>query len=285
MGIKNAKKIKDINLEPEMDYIVKDDMICPVTKSHCDDECCPVGSTCNMSGDDILDCGDHFSGESKENMEPEMDIFDQWAKERESKPWIIRKLEFIPMWWSNDGKYLHKQILTGLKNLWYWFPVIWKDRHWDDHYIFEVMIHKLKAQSKYIGERDWHTTAKRDAEIMMTCVRLMKLVREEHYCSEYMDYHETKHWFANIPGKEGYSSWESRQLSENFDDFFKKHQSAYKKVLADKKLQIFRIEPENCDDETDIKQRIAMNIGHYNHNRARKLLFKLMEENIESWWD
>jgi hypothetical protein len=187
------------------------------------------------------------------------------------------------MWWSNDGKYLHKTIWTGLKNLWYWFPIIWKDRHWDDHYIFEVMMHKLKAQSKYIGDRDWHTTAKRDAEIMMTCVRLMKLVKDEHYSSEYMDYHETKHWFEPVPDKEGYSSWESRQLKENFDDFFKKHPSAYRKVLADKKLQIFGIEPR--DGETDAKQRIAMNIGHYNHSRARKLLFKLMEENIEKWWD
>jgi hypothetical protein len=28
-----------------------------------------------------------------------------------------------------------------------------------------------------------------------------------------------------------------------------------------------------------------MNIGHINHSRARKLLFKIMEENIEGWWD
>lgn len=30
-------------------YIVKEDMICPITKEHCDDECCPVGSECNLS--------------------------------------------------------------------------------------------------------------------------------------------------------------------------------------------------------------------------------------------
>jgi len=35
----------------------------------------------------------------------------------------------------------------------------------------------------------------------------------------------------------------------------------------------------------DDKQIISMNIGHINHDRARKLLFKLMEENIEKWWD
>lgn len=32
-------------------YIVKEDMICPISKNHCDDECCTVGSECNISGD------------------------------------------------------------------------------------------------------------------------------------------------------------------------------------------------------------------------------------------
>ena len=54
----------------EQDYIVKEDMICPVTKAHCDDECCPVGSTCNMSNSEIMDSGNSFfSEEFKEKME------------------------------------------------------------------------------------------------------------------------------------------------------------------------------------------------------------------------
>jgi hypothetical protein len=34
-------------------FRVKEDMICPVNKIHCDDECCTVGSICNISGDDF----------------------------------------------------------------------------------------------------------------------------------------------------------------------------------------------------------------------------------------
>ena len=34
----------------ELRYIVGEDMICPITKEHCDDECCTVGSICNVSG-------------------------------------------------------------------------------------------------------------------------------------------------------------------------------------------------------------------------------------------
>lgn len=31
------------------DFIVKEDMICPVLNVHCDDECCTIGSICNVS--------------------------------------------------------------------------------------------------------------------------------------------------------------------------------------------------------------------------------------------
>ena len=209
-------------------------------------------------------------------MEPEKDIFEEWAEERAKKSWIVRKIQWIPLWWDNEGRYTLKEIRTGFKNIFYWLPIIWKDRHYDSHYIFEIMMYKIKAQSKYIGERDIHTRAKRDSEIMMTCVRLMEKVQDEFYSSEYSDYHKTKHWFEPTE-REGYSSWESKILEENFDDYFKKYPLIYKRVLNGE--GIFKL------DGTDDKQRIAMNIGHINHERVRKLLFKLMEQNIERWWD
>ena len=212
-------------------------------------------------------------------MEPELDMFDQWAKERSEKSWIVRKIQWIPLWWDQEGRYLHREIARGFKNIWYWLPIIWKDRHYDSHYIFDIMIHKIKAQSKYIGERNIHTRAKRDSEVMMTCVRLMEKVQDEFYSSEYNDYHKTKHWFEPAD-KEGYSTWESRILSEDFDSYIKKYPLIEKRVMNGE--GVFKLDGE---DTLEIKQRIAMNIGHINHDRARKLLFKLIEQNIEKWWD
>jgi hypothetical protein len=213
-------------------------------------------------------------------MEPEKDVFEEWAEEIAKKPWIVRKIQLIPIWWNNDGKYLYRNFIIGIKNIIYWLPIIWKDRNWDSHYIFEIMKHKLKAQSKYIGERDIHTRAKRDAEVMMTCVRLMEKVQDEFYSSEYMDYHKTKHWFEPVPGNVQASSWESKLLEENFNEYFAKYPLIYKRVLNGE--GIFKFEDVVSSEN---KQRIAMNIAHINHKRARKLLFKLMEENIEGWWD
>jgi hypothetical protein len=210
-------------------------------------------------------------------MEPEKDMFEQWAEAREAKPWYKKIVNRISLNCEFEYKYLWRDFKIGVKNIRYWLPIIWKDRNWDSHYIFEILSHKLKAQSKYIGDRDIHTRAKRDAEVMLTCVRLIKKVQDEFYSMEHMDYEKTKHWFEDVPDKPGYSLWESRQLEENFDDYFKKYPLIYKRVLnGEGWLKI--------DDFTD-KHRIARNISHINHDRARKLLFKIIEQNIERWWD
>ena len=208
-------------------------------------------------------------------MEPEKDIFDQWAEERESHSWLRKKLDSISLWWEHNGKYLHLNFKRGIKNIWYWFPIIWEDRNWDSSFIFTILSHKLKTQSEYIGGRDIHQNAKRDAEVMMACVRLIEKVQDEWYSMEYMDYHKTKHWFEPVD-KEGYSTWESKQIEENFDDYFAKYPLIYKRVLNGE--GVF-----NREGREDDKQTIAMNIAHINHDRARKLLFKIMEQNIERW--
>ena len=210
-------------------------------------------------------------------MEPEKDIFEQWQEERESRSWLRKKLDFISLWWEHNGRYLGNEFIRGIENLWYWLPVIWKDRNWDSSFIFDILSHKLKAQAKYIGDREMHVSAERDAEIMMACVRLIEKVQEEWYSMEYMDYHKTKHWLEPAD-KEGYSTWESRELEENFDDYFAKYPLIYKRVMNDE--GVF-----NREGREDDKHIIAMNIAHINHYRARKLLFKLIEQNIEKWWD
>ena len=218
--------------------------------------------------------------DNKKDMEPEKDMFEQWSDERATRPWYKRAWDSIELRWNHEWKYIPKNIKHGLKNLKYWVPVIWKDRNWDSNYIFTILSHKLKGQAKYIGDRDIHTRAKRDSEVMMTCTRLIELVKEEFYSSEYSDYHKTKHWFEPCEDKEGYSTWESRILEENFDDYFKKYPLIYKRVINGEGPFKF----DNVVD-TENKQRIAMNIGHINHERARKLLFKIMEQHIERWWD
>ena len=126
-------------------------------------------------------------------------------------------------WVRWELPYQPKYIKYGLKNLYKWFWVIWKDRDWDHHYIFEVLKFKLEKQAKHLNERNWHESSKRDAELIMTCVRLINKLQNEDYYNELYD------------------------SDEKSPEVFK--------IIIDR------------------------------HNKARRLLFKIMEQKIESWWD
>jgi len=171
--------------------------------------------------------------------------------------------------------YKIKQFFRNIKNLIRWFPVIWKDRDWDDHFIFTILETKLKHQAEYIGKRGYHLDASRDAERMMTCVRLIQKIKEEEYKMEYSDYHKCEFHFDDIEDKPEYKQLRIEELSEHFDDYFKKYPRIHKQVMAMKKTPFYRSD----------KSGIAMNIAHINHKRAKSLLFKMLDQHIETWWD
>ena len=193
------------------------------------------------------------------------------------RPNLFRR---IYLWWAHDGRYYHKYAKQGIKNIIYWFPIIWKDRDWDGHYIFEILQHKLVAQANYIGRRDFHTRAQLDAKRMRLCVKLIKKVQEEDYTMEYMDYAKDRVWFTDCEDRPGSSQYNSEEVWENYDDYFKKYPLVYKQVL--KGAGPFTLDGR---DESDMKRIIAMNIAHVNQERVQKLLFKILEENIRGWWD
>jgi hypothetical protein len=195
----------------------------------------------------------------------------------EEKETLIEKI--TNWWWDNIGWKI-RDIYRSIRSVIKWFPVIWNDRDWDDWYIYKILQTKLKFQSKYIGDRDIHTRAKRDAEVMNTCVRLIDKLMEDFYDMEYLDYHESTFSFVDSD-KPDYKRLEITDTSENFDEFFKKYPLVYKKVLKDGDKNIFSL----YEDGVLSKKRIAMNISQINHDRARKLLFNVMGDNINRWWD
>lgn len=174
----------------------------------------------------------------------------------------------------------YKNLKQGIKNLWYWLPVIWKDRNYDEHYIYEVLKHKLKAQAKYIGDKNRYTKAQQDARRMIICTKLIQLCQDETYDIEYMNYVKDRSWFTPCEDDPDHFTWNNEIIAEDLNDFFKKYPLIYKRVMNGEGP--FTLDGKN---EKEIKRRIAMNICHINQQRAHKLLFKIIEQNINSWWD
>lgn len=160
-----------------------------------------------------------------------------------------------------------QQFFKQIHNLIRWFPIIWKDKDWDDHYIFEILKFKLKNQAEYIGKKNRHMSAKRDAEIMMLCVRLMEKVQDEYYGMEYHDYYKSNIKFIPSISHPGSYEMEEELISEHYDNYFKKYPRIYKQVTGKD------------------KHEVAFQMARINGERAHKLLFTILEQNIRKWWD
>jgi len=189
----------------------------------------------------------------------------------------------IQRWFRQEAPYLHRTIANGIKNLWRWFPLVWKDRDWDHHYIFEVLKFKIENTSKYVRSKDRYVGVERDSEIMMTCVRLIDKVQNEIYDGEWYEYVDQKMITEEVEeGEEGNIKLvkvDFEITSENFKSYFKKYPNVYKKALAASSGAERWPYTEISD------QSLAMWMSHYNHKRAKRILFTLMERNIENWWD
>ena len=161
-----------------------------------------------------------------------------------------------------------REFFEGLRNILRWIPIIYKDKDWDQYYIFEVLKFKLKNQAEYINKRGIHLSAKRDAQIMMTCVRLIEKLQNEYYSSEYFEYYKSYLDFKKLENSDLFEITET-VTSEALDGYFKKYPLVYKKVY----------------DKNSSKGSIAFRIGKVNEARAHRLLFKIIENNISHWWD
>jgi hypothetical protein len=143
------------------------------------------------------------------------------------------------------------RFLDRLHNLWRWFPIIWNDRDWDDYFIFEVLKFKLKNMSDSFERNDWYVGNEQDVKKMRTCIKLIELVQSSYYETEAYDH-------------------------ENVEEYLAKYENATLKVLTDKKYQIFPNENRNT---------VAMNVGLYKHQQAKRILFTMLERYIEHWWE
>jgi len=171
-----------------------------------------------------------------------------------------------------DLQYIPRNIAISIRNLIKWFPVIWKDRDWDHSFIYEILKHKLENQAHYIAKKNRHTSAKRDAELMLLCARLIEIQQEESYDMEYLDYQETE-WTDDLRIK---------IVSNNLEDYLAKYPRQHKRLLNG---EIKTFGARTKQEYSNNNELASIIISHENQDRSRKLLFKLLERNIERWWD
>jgi hypothetical protein len=165
-----------------------------------------------------------------------------------------------------------RYFLTGCRNLIKWAPTIYHDRGWDGNYILYILQKKIEYQREYLVSENRHTRIDIDNRDMTLVLNLIERVREEYYQLECMDYWHSEMIFGEVPDKPDLKSIDILTKSERYDEFLSKYPSSVRGVVKE-------------HGEQDDKQRLCLLVSYYNHNKANKLLFRILEERLAYWWD
>jgi len=186
---------------------------------------------------------------------------------------------------------------AGIMNIIKWFHVVIDDRDWDHTYITNVLRFKIKNTCDYIKNKQRHENWEQDVKYMEIALNLIDKIwpseytTVESYDTEWGSYHVSEHNFVDLDPEEeektikafgkdakGSKRMEITEISENFDEFFSKNKLMHRKAIEHLKTNKGWSEPES-------KIVQAMVISKLKHEKAIKLLFRILENKLENWWD
>lgn len=140
-------------------------------------------------------------------------------------------------------------IKTGVENCYHWIKIIWIDKQWDDYFFLKIMRLKLTLMEKYFRYHGMSTESVNDADKMKRCIVLLDRILNDNYSEDaFIEY--------------------NRKYKINTDDF---DLASITKPITDPTQQ--------ADFKSAIQIETDMKENDFNE------LFKIIRENIQSWWD
>lgn len=180
----------------------------------------------------------------------------------------IRK--YFPIW--------IKEIYDGIVNIFRWIPIIYKNKNWDGYYIYDILKHKLLLQREYLVHHNRTMSTPEMNKYITICLNLIERIQGGYYELEYFDYHTSE--LVETPFKENLVEIDVITKEERFDEYINKNKLTHKKVIDYLKQNQDRYCVSYLDKELQCRT-----ISMLKHEKARKLLFKILEREIDGWWD
>lgn len=188
------------------------------------------------------------------------------------RPPKLTLFERFSLFWRFEYRHYPRNFVQGVRNLFQWFTIIWWDRDWDEHYLYEIMKFKITKMSQSHGKVMPHVRSERNVEIMKTVVTLMDKIQREDYLHEYFNFCDRKIEFKKV-GDGDFYEVETTMLEDNLDDYYAKYYRTYKLAYD---------HPWYTQNPT--RETLAMCMSQIQHDKAKRVLFSLMSNNIEKWW-
>ena len=153
----------------------------------------------------------------------------------------------------NSLKHYMYDIQYGLEKLIEWFPTIWADRDWDGDYVYRVLLRKIRLMEKHNEDFDQFVGQALQYVEIHQCRRLLERIVACNYLSE-----ELK------PVEEKYG-----ELVFEFED-----EGNGLRRMVDNRSQ----EWKDAWDAAAVR-------AHEREKQDKELLWRTLQERLDSWWD
>lgn len=148
--------------------------------------------------------------------------------------------------------------IYGIQNIFIWLPVIWRDRDWDGHYVYEILYKKIADMEKHHQKYNPFVNKEKTLKRLRIARLLLKRITEHEYFEnsllpverKYGDWPlETDPFFEPEPTEHG--------TYRLFDGRSKEHEAAWSR---------------------------AMYHSMYMEKQDKDMLFSLLRKNLDRWW-
>lgn len=188
-----------------------------------------------------------------------------WGIKPDGSVWRRKDWRYYSPVWLN-------KLIDSLENLIDWLPTIWKDRHWDDYYITKLLQRKIELQRKYIVSNNRHLNVPSDNYWMTVLLNLLEKEHEGYYEEERYNLID---FDLFIDDGKLVENLKVSVSDENLKEYVAKYPSTVRKIKA-------KFPTMSFDDNI---KRLAMYVGIYNQQKCRNLIFEILKQKSELWWD
>jgi hypothetical protein len=215
-------------------------------------------------------------------------------KEKEHPKWLENYF-FDPYF---SAKNWIKYFFVFIVKLFKWIPILWKDRDYDDSFIFDILKKKIHQQRDFLVKNNRHSNIEQTNHWMTVCLNLIERIQGSYYEIEHFEYEEVEHHFIEIT-KENEPDYdkimsdstsnklyrmEREFLRDNLIDYIDKYP-----LDRDKTIKFFKkLNGEDLSDyatNQENRSTLCTFMSKKRHEKAIKVLFLVLAQKIEAWWD
>ena len=175
--------------------------------------------------------------------------------------------------WRSYVHWRIKYLIDGIHNIIRWVPTLFHDRDWDDAYTLKLLQKKIEYQRAHLVNSNRHTRIDEDNYWMTVTLNLIEREHSSYYECEYLDYIKQDMIFKDYEDKPDYKIMEFKTKWENLDEYLNKYPRSTQIVL------------KRYSDKILTKDLLAMYVAQYNQEKCRTLLFNILNQYSNRWWD